>query len=82
MTAPAIVASVSGFDTTNTTASTVVLPSFTDGDSLYLLIASDAVSQTFSLPQDSVGSSTGFTALYSDVAIPATSATLRLPCST
>jgi len=75
MTAPAIVASTSGFDTTNVTSSTIILPSFTDGDSLYLLIASDAVSQTFSLPQDSGGSSTGFTALYSNVAIPATSAT-------
>lgn len=75
MTAPAIVASVSGFDTSNTTTSTVILPSFTDGDSLYLLIASDATSQTFSLPQDASASSTGFTALYSNVAIPATSQT-------
>lgn len=74
MATPSIVGATAttGADGANTTTTIVTLPTFTDGDSLYILINSDPASQVFGLPYDTVGSSTGFVALYSNIDIPAT----------
>jgi hypothetical protein len=69
MTAPTIVAgSTSGADAGNTTSTTVTAPTNIAGDVIYIAIASDLTSQTFTGPA-------GFSTLYSNVDIPATSPT-------
>ncbi len=68
MTAPSIVSGATkGVDGANTTGTTVTTPTYNTGDAIFVPVASDPVSQTFSI--------TGFSNLYAATDIPATSPT-------
>jgi carbohydrate esterase-like sialic acid-specific acetylesterase len=60
-----------GADTGNTFNTNVILPTWIDGDTLYVAIVSDAGSQNFTAPS-------GFATLYSDVAVSGSTATMAV----
>ena len=71
--APTIRGSSSGYDTGNTTVTPVYLPTFQDGDALYIALVSDAASQTFGNPYSITYGDVGLVKLYDNVAIPTAS---------